>query len=130
MSRNRGAIWLLQRSIYPGGGKLKIKDCIFGKFQSGAWTGTVNATIPVDGTLIMVRVLSHGIRSDDTLTVENQVVAKWSGKVCGYNDSGSGYYFYLFEPTKVKAGDKLVLKRSTGSGSSIVRDGLYIGIIV
>ena len=111
-------------------GKLKIKDCIFGKFQSGAWTGSVNDTIPVDGTLIMVRVLSHGTKKDDALTVENKAVPQWSGEVGGYNESGSGYYFYLFEPTQVKAGDKFVLKRSTGSGSSIARDGLYIGIIV
>ncbi len=113
-----------------GWGKLKIKDYISGKFQSGAWTGSVNRTIPVDGTLIMVRVLSHGSTKDDTLTVKNQTVPKFDGVIGGYNDSGSGYYFYLFEPTKVKAGDNLVLKRSTGSGSSIARDGLYIGIIV
>ena len=113
-----------------GHGKLKIKDYISGKFQSGSWTGSVNRTIPIDGTLIMTRILSHGSINDDTLTIKNQTVPKLDGVIGGYNDSGSGYYFYLFEPTQVKAGDNLVLKRTIGSGSSVVRDGLYIGIIV
>lgn len=113
-----------------GGGKLKIKDVISGPFRSGNWSGTESGTIPVDGTLIMLRMITHGSTDYETLTVGDQAVPQWSTKLYGYEFTDVGWWFYVFQPIKVRAGDKFVLNRPYGSGSSVVRDGLYIGIIV
>lgn len=123
--------WPLQRLIYPGGGKLKIKNVITGEFPSGSWAGTVKGTIPADGTLFMVRIFTHGDMSLTTeyLTVGNQSVQIWSTEVGGHQFSDMGWWTYAFQPCKVKKGDEFALSRQ-GIGSSVTRNGLYIGIIV
>lgn len=113
-----------------GGGKLKIKDVIYGTFLSGNWTGTVSGTIPVDGTLIMVRIFTHGSQERETLTVGGQARPKWSTNLSKFNFSDMNWWAYMFQPTKVRAGDKFVLNRPEASGSSAERNGLYYGIIV
>lgn len=113
-----------------GVGKLKIKDIIFGPFRSGNWSGTASGTIPADGTLIMLRIFTHGSWQYETLTVGDQAVPQWSTTLNGYEFSDVGWWFYAFQPIKVRAGDKFVLNRPYGSGSSATQKGLYIGIIV
>lgn len=112
------------------GGKLKIKNVIFGAFRSGNWSGTVNGAIPVNGTLIMVRIFTHGNWKYETLTVGDQAVPQWSTTLNGYDFSDTGWWFYAFQPAKVKVGDKFTLNRPYGTGSSVTKNGLYIGIIV
>lgn len=117
-------------NLSGGGGKLKIKNIISGPFRSGNWSGTESGTIPVAGTLIMLRILTHGSWKYETLTVGDQAVPQWSTTLTGFEFTDIAWWCYAFQPIKVRAGDKFVLNRSYGSGSSYVQDGLYIGIIV
>lgn len=79
----------------------------------------------------MVRIFTHGDMSLTTeyLTVGNQSVQIWSTEVGGHQFSDMGWWTYAFQPCKVKKGDEFALSRK-GIGSSVTRNGLYIGIIV
>ena len=105
-----------------GGG---VKGTLYGSFPCGNWKGTVTNTIPCSGTCIVVRVWSHGLVTENTLTIGGKQVpiSTTVGSVKLADDVA--YYITVFEAIHVTKGDSLVLTRTNNTGSSVQRPGMY-----
>lgn len=73
----------------------------------------------------MVRVWSHGIVTENTLTIGGKQVPILTtvGSVKLADDVA--YYITVFEAIHVTKGDSLVLTRTNNTGSSVQRPGMY-----